>query len=64
MISLRRGTAAMYLRGSLCCDVREATGRPLCGIHAAATTRWLQRFEFAAGGQGSRAGPRATTTVS
>ncbi len=54
----------MYLRGSLCCDVREATGRPLCGIHAAATTRWLQRFEFAAGGQGSRAGPRATTTVS
>ena len=54
MISLRRGTAAMYLRGSLCCDVREATGRPRCGIHAAATTRWLQPFEFAPGGQGSR----------
>ena len=54
MIRLRRGTAAIDLRGSLFCDVREETGRPLCGIHAAATTRWLQRFEFAAGGQGSR----------
>ena len=56
MIWLRRGTAAidLRLRGSLFCDVREETGRLLCGIHAAATTRWLQRFEFAAGGQGSR----------
>ena len=66
MIRLRRGTAAIHLRGSLFCDVREETGRPLCGIHAAATTRWLQRFEFAAGGQGSRcraAGDRCLVSV-
>ncbi len=54
MIRLRRGTAAIDLRGSLSCDVCEETGRPLCGIHAAATTRWLRRFEVTAGGQGSR----------
>jgi hypothetical protein len=48
---LRRGTAATDLRGSLSCDVREETGRPLCGVYAAATTRWRQRFEFAAAGQ-------------
>jgi hypothetical protein len=54
VIRLRRGTAAIDLRGSLFCDAREETGRPLCGIHAAATTRWLQPFEFAPGGQGSR----------
>ncbi len=54
MIRLRRGTAAIDLRGSLSCDVREEIGRPLCGIHAAATTRRLQRFEFAAAGQVSR----------
>ena len=54
MIRLRRGTAATDLRGSLFCDAREEAGRPLCGIQTAATTRWLQRFEFAADGQGSR----------
>ena len=50
MIRLRRGAAAIDLRGSLLCDVREETGRPLCGFYAAATTRRQQRFEFAAGG--------------
>ena len=54
MIRLRRGTAAIDLRGSLSCGVREETGRPLCGIHAAAATRWLQRFEVAGSRQGSR----------
>ncbi len=54
MIWLRRGTPAIDLRRSLSCDVREATGRPLRGVYGAATARWLQRVEFAAGGQVSR----------
>ncbi len=38
----RRGTASIDLRGSLFCEVREATALPLCGFYAAAFSRVLR----------------------
>ena len=41
---VRKDTASIDLRGSLFCEVREASSRPLCGFYAAATVRVLQLF--------------------
>jgi hypothetical protein len=41
---LRRGTASVDLRGSLFCEVREASNIPLCGFYAAAFARVLHHF--------------------
>jgi hypothetical protein len=48
IIRLRRGTASVDLRGSLFCDVREASVLPLCGFYAAAIARVLQQFALRA----------------
>ena len=44
IVKLKRGTASVDLRGSLFCEVREATDIPLCGFYAAAFARVLQKF--------------------
>ena len=44
VVRLRRGTASVDLRGSLFCEVREASMLPLCGFYAAALARVLQQF--------------------
>jgi hypothetical protein len=48
IIRLRRGSASVELRGSLFCEVREASVAPLCGFYAAAMRRVLQHFSFRA----------------
>lgn len=40
----RRGVTAIDLRGSLFCEVREASALPLCGFYAAAISRVLELF--------------------
>ena len=50
-IRLKRGTAAVDLRGSLFCETREATPMPLCGFYAAAITRVLHHFSLSADAQ-------------
>jgi hypothetical protein len=42
LVRIRRGTVSIDLRGSLFCEVREASMLPLCGFYAAAFTRVLQ----------------------
>jgi hypothetical protein len=44
IVRLRRGTASVDLRGSLFCEVREASILPLCGFYASAIARVLQQF--------------------
>jgi bacteriochlorophyll 4-vinyl reductase len=44
IVKLRRGTASIDLRGSLFCEVREASVSPLCGFYAAAIARVLELF--------------------
>jgi bacteriochlorophyll 4-vinyl reductase len=51
IVRLRRDAASLDLRGSLFCEVREASPRPLCGFYAAATTRVLQRLAVPAEAQ-------------
>jgi len=48
VISVRRGAASVDLRGSLFCEVREASDLPLCGFYAAALVRILRLFELPA----------------
>ena len=50
-VRLKRGTAAVDLRGSLFCETREATPMPLCGFYAAAITRVLHHFSLSADAQ-------------
>jgi hypothetical protein len=47
-VKLRRGTAAIDLRGSLFCETREATATPLCGFYVAAIARVLSQFALEA----------------
>jgi hypothetical protein len=42
IVRIRRGTVTVDLRGSLFCEVREASTLPLCGFYAAAIARVLQ----------------------
>ncbi len=44
IVKLKRGTAAIDLRGSLFCEVRETTVLPLCGFYAAAIGRVMHLF--------------------
>ena len=48
IVRVRRGTASIDLRGSLFCEVREATDIPLCGFYAAAIARVLHHFSLRA----------------
>jgi hypothetical protein len=48
IVRLRRGTASVDLRGSLFCEVREASLLPLCGFYASAIARVLQQFALRA----------------
>ena len=48
IVRIRRGAGQIDLRGSLFCEVREATMLPLCGFYAAAIARVLARFAVAA----------------
>jgi hypothetical protein len=44
IIRVKRGVATVDLRGSLFCEVREASVLPLCGFYAAAIARILRLF--------------------
>lgn len=46
LTKVRKGTASVDLRGSLFCEVREASALPLCGFYAAAIARVLRRYEI------------------
>ena len=48
IVRMRRGTASVDLRGSLFCEVREASILPLCGFYASAIARVLQLFALRA----------------
>jgi hypothetical protein len=51
IVRVRRGIASIDLRGSLFCEVREATDFPLCGFYAAAIARVLHHFAVRAHAQ-------------
>jgi hypothetical protein len=51
IVRLRRGRASVDLRGSLFCEVREASASPLCGFYAAAIVHVLELFSLRADGQ-------------
>ena len=44
IVRMRKETVSIDLRGSLFCEVREASVQPLCGFYAAAISRILQLF--------------------
>src|SRR5688572_4666422 len=44
IVRIRKNLASVELRGSLFCEVREASVRPLCGFYAAAIARVLELF--------------------
>jgi hypothetical protein len=48
IVRLRGNTASIDLRGSLFCEVRQASALPLCGFYAVAIARVLQLFAVAA----------------
>ena len=48
LVRFRRRTAAIDLRGSLFCEVREASVAPLCGFYASAMAHVLELFDFRA----------------
>jgi hypothetical protein len=48
IVRIRRGTVLVDLRGSLFCEVREASALPLCGFYAAAIIRVLHHFDLRA----------------
>jgi len=48
LMRVRKGEASVDLRGSLFCEVREASALPLCGFYAAALGRVLQLFAIEA----------------
>jgi bacteriochlorophyll 4-vinyl reductase len=45
---VRKGVVTVDLRGSLFCEVREATGEPLCGFYASAIAGVLKLFDVTA----------------
>ena len=51
IVRLRGNTASIDLRGSLFCEVREASPIPLCGYYSTAITRVLQLLTVGAEGQ-------------
>lgn len=51
IVRIKRGTASIDLRGSLFCEVREASVLPLCGFYASAIARVLRHFSLPADAQ-------------
>jgi hypothetical protein len=51
LTKIKRGIVTVDLRGSLFCEVREASMQPLCGFYAAAMLRLLQLFDLPADGR-------------
>jgi hypothetical protein len=51
IVRVRRDAASIDLRGSLFCEVREASPRALCGFYIAAVSRILARFSVPADAQ-------------
>jgi hypothetical protein len=51
IVRIRKNTASVDLRGSLFCEVREASVQPLCGFYAAAISRVLELFAVPAQAQ-------------
>ena len=51
IVRMRRGTASIDLRGSLFCEVREASALPLCGFYAAAIEHALALLDVPAAAQ-------------
>ena len=51
IVRVKRGTASVELRGSLFCEVREASALPLCGFYRAAIVEVLQAFGIEARAQ-------------
>jgi bacteriochlorophyll 4-vinyl reductase len=47
IVRVRKDTVSVDLRGSLFCEVREASVQPLCGFYAAAISRVLRQFAVA-----------------
>ncbi|HMC77536.1 MAG TPA: hypothetical protein VKH34_10400 [Vicinamibacterales bacterium] len=45
---LKKGVVTIDIRGSLFCEVREASGEPLCGFYASAIARVLALFDVTA----------------
>jgi hypothetical protein len=45
---MKRGMVTVDIRGSLFCEVREASVEPLCGFYASAIARILQLFDVSA----------------
>ena len=45
---VKKGVVTVDLRGSLFCEVREATGEPLCGFYASAIAGVLKLFDVTA----------------
>lgn len=54
IIRVKRGTASVDLRGSLFCEVREASVLPLCGFYASAIARVLHLFALHANAEVSQ----------
>jgi hypothetical protein len=54
LIRIKKGTASVDLRGSLFCEVREASVLPLCGFYAAAIARVLHLFALHANAEVSQ----------
>ena|SRR5688500_14106255 len=44
IVRVRKDSASVDLRGSLFCEVREASVQPLCGFYAATISRVLEHF--------------------
>lgn len=68
IVRVKRGTASVDLRGSLFCEVREASALPLCGFYRAAIVEVLRSFEIEATAEvtecrGSGARRRCSLTV-
>src|SRR5947208_2747327 len=51
---VKRGIVSVDLRGSLFCEVREASVLPLCGFYASAISRLLRLFDVPADAQVNR----------
>jgi hypothetical protein len=51
LTKVRRGTASIDLRGSLFCEVREASALPLCGFYTAAIARVLHLYALPSDGR-------------
>ena len=45
-VKVRKGVGTIELRGSIFCEVREKTDRPMCAFYSAALARFLERFDI------------------